>query len=120
MPSTLQPTQVINTEDSTLLNPFDVIDRMIELRIQLQAVENQIASLQPTFFAACLSLNAEKIERSRAVITRRLTPGQWTYSIVILEQDSLLKQLKKQFHQNHEPSGGRELTWMMKLLLNLA
>jgi hypothetical protein len=69
---------------------------------------------------ATTPLNAEKIERSRAVITRRLTPGQWTYSIDILEQDSLLKQLKKQFHQNHEPSGGRELTWMMKLLLNLA
>jgi hypothetical protein len=120
MPSTLQPTQATNLENSVLLNPFDVIDRMIELRIQLQAVENQIASLQPAFFAACLLLNAEKIERTRAVITRRLTPGQWTYSINILEQESLLKQLKKQFHQDHEPTGGREVTWMMKLLLSLA
>lgn len=92
---------------------------MIELRIQLQAIENQIASLQPAFFIACLSFNTEKIERTRAVITRRLTPGQWTYSIDILEQDSFLKQLKKQFHQDHEPTSGREVTWAMKLLLNL-
>ncbi|MDX2242653.1 MAG: hypothetical protein NW224_18350 [Leptolyngbyaceae cyanobacterium bins.302] len=120
MPSTLQSNEITDTTTSTLLNPLDIIDRMIELRIQLQELQNEIASLQPAFFAACLTLNTEKIERTRAVITRRLTPGQWTYSIDILEQDSFLKQLKKQFHQNHEPTSGRELTWAMKLLLNLA
>jgi hypothetical protein len=119
MPSTLLSTETINSEDSALLNPLDIIDRMIELRIQLQQLESQIASLQPAFFAACLSLNAEKIERTRAVITRKLTPGQWTYSINILEQDAFLKQLKKQFHQEHEPSSGREVTWAIKLLLSL-
>ncbi len=120
MPATLQSTQTTHSEAPALLNPLDIIDRMIELRIQLQELENQLASLQPAFFAACLSLNAEKIERTGAVITRRLTPGQWTYAIDIVEQDGLLKQLKKQFHQEHEPSGGREVTWAMKLLLNLA
>lgn len=85
MPSTLQSTEASNSEGATLLNPFNVIDRMIELRIQLQDTENQIASLQPAFFAAYLSLNAEKIERTRAIITCRLTPRQWTYSITILE-----------------------------------
>jgi len=114
MPSTLESTH------AALLNPLDVIDMMIELRIQLQEIESQIASLQPVFFAACLSLNTQKIERTRAVITRKLTPGQWTYSIDILEQETFLKQQKKQFHQDYEPSGGREVTWMMKLLLNLA
>jgi hypothetical protein len=120
MPATLQSTQTTHSEAPALLDPLDIIDRMIELRIQLQKLENQLVSLQPAFFAACLSLNAEKIERTGAVITRRLTPGQWTYSINILEQDCFLKQLKKQFHQDHEPSGGREVTWAMKLLLNLA
>lgn len=120
MPSTLQPTQPINAENFALLNPVDIIDRMIELKIQLQELQNQIESLQPAFFAACLSLNTQKIERTRAIITRKLTPGQWTYSIDILEQEGCLKQLKKQFHQDHEPSSGREVTWMMKLLLNLA
>lgn len=120
MPSTLQSTQTNNIEAVALLNPLDIIDRMIELRIQLQSLEQQIASLQPAFFAACLSLNAEKIERTRAVITRKLTPGQWLYSIDILEQEGFLKQLKKQFHQEHEPSSGREVTWAIKLLLHLA
>jgi hypothetical protein len=119
MPSTLQSAQINDATTSALLNPLDIIDRMIELRIQLQELESQIASLQPAFFAACLALNTEKIERTRAVISRRLTPGQWTYSIDILEQVSFLKQLKKQFHQDHEPTGGREVTWAMKLLLNL-
>lgn len=120
MPSTLQSAEITPSEDSTLLNPLDIIDRMIELRIELQALEQQIASLQSAFFIACLALNTEKIERTRAVITRRLTPGQWTYSIDILEQDGFLKQLKKQFHQDHEPTSGREVTWAVKLLLNLA
>lgn len=120
MPSTLQATQTTDVVSAHLLNPLDIIDAMIELRIQLQQLETQIASLQPAFFAACLALETEKIERTRAVITHRLTPGQWTYAIDIVEQDGLLKQLKKQFHQEHELSGGREVTWAMKLLLNLA
>ena len=118
MPSTLRSTEATNPTAADLLHPLDVIDAMIELRIQLQQVERQIASLQPTFFAACLSLNAEKIERAQAVVTRKLTPGQWTYSIDILEQESLVKQLKQHFHQAHEPSHGREVTWAIKLLLN--
>jgi hypothetical protein len=88
MPSTLQLTEIIDVTTSALLNPLDIIDAMIELRIQLQQVENQIASLQPAFFVACLSLNTEKIERTRAIITRKLTPGQWTYSIDIVEKGS--------------------------------
>ncbi|NJL57562.1 hypothetical protein HC928_22355 [bacterium] len=120
MPSTLQSTQSVNVEELALLNPLEIIDRMIELRIELQSLEQQIASLQPAFFIACLALNTEKIERTHAVITRRLTPGQWTYSIDILEQDGFLKQLKKQFHQDHEPTSGREVTWAVKLFLNLA
>jgi hypothetical protein len=92
---------------------------MIELRIELQQLESQIASLQPAFFAAGLSLNIAKIERTRAVITRKLTPGQWAYSIDIVEQEGFLKKLKKQFQQDNEPTGGRDISWTMKLLLNL-
>lgn len=119
MPSTLQSTETTHTS-ADLLNPLDIIDMMIELKIQLQELQNQIESLQPAFFAACLSLNTQKIERTRAVIIRKLTPGQWDYSINILEQEVFLKQLKKQFHQDYEPTSGRDVTWMMKLLLNLA
>lgn len=100
-----------------LLNPIDVIEAMIELRIQLTQLEQQIKTLQPAFFAACFSLNQAKIERSRALVSRKLTPAQWTYAADILEQEILLKQLRKQFQQDHEPSGGREITWMIKLLL---
>ena len=120
MPSTLQSTEITPSEDPALLNPLDIIDMMIELKVQLQELQNQVASLQPAFFAACLSLNADKIERTRAVIIRKLSPGQWTYSIDILEQEDCLKQLKKQFHQDYEPTSGREVGWMIKLLLNLA
>lgn len=61
MISTLQSIEITHSEVSDLLNPFDVIDRMIELHIQLQELHNQTASLQPAFFIACLSLNTELI-----------------------------------------------------------
>ncbi len=119
MRSTLQPPQVNELGCTDFLSPLEIIDAMVELKIQLQELEHQIQALQPAFFAACLALNTEKIERTRATITRRLTPGQWMYSIEIVEQEDLLKQLKRQFHQDHEPTSGREVTWTMKLLLNL-
>ena len=103
--------------NDNLLNPIEAIEMMIDLRIQLTQLEQQIKALQPTFFAACFTLNQAKIERNRAIISRKLTPAQWTYAADVLEQEILLKQLRKQFQQDHEPTGGRETTWMIKLLL---
>jgi hypothetical protein len=104
-------------ELSDMIEPLEVITSMIDLRIQLADIEQQIQALRPAFFAACLALNMEKISLERAVITRKLTPGRWTYSDDILEQESLLRCLRKQFQQNHEPSSGREVSWAIKLLL---
>lgn len=113
---TASPTSPTATENP-LLDPFEVIESMIDLRIQLAQIEHQIQSLQPAFFTACLILNQAKIERHRAIISRKLTPARWTYAGEILEQEVLLKQLRKQFQQDHEPTGGRETTWIIKLLL---
>jgi hypothetical protein len=106
--------------DLDLLNPIEVIEAMIDLRIQLEQIETQIDALKLAFYAACATLNAEKIERDRALITRRLTPGQWAYSPDVLEQEIVFKQLKQQFQKQHEPTGGREVIWAVKLLLALA
>jgi hypothetical protein len=111
------PRTAIDSPTPDLLDPIEVIDAMIELRFQLAQLERQIQDLQPVFFAACLTLNQAQIGRSRAIISRRLTPAQWTYDGDVLAQDALLKQLRKQFQQDHEPSGGREITWIIKLLL---
>lgn len=99
-----------------LLNPNEVINTMIELRIQLTELEQQIQALQPSFKAACQALNTDKITLSHAIISRRLTIGQWAYPPDILEREDLLKQLKRQFQQTHEPISGREVTWAIKLL----
>ncbi len=109
-----------STIDLDLLNPIEVIEAMIDLRIQLEQIETQIDALKLAFYATCTTLNAEKIERDRALITRRLTPGQWAYSPDVLEQEILFKQLKQQFQKQHEPTGGREVIWAVKLLLALA
>jgi hypothetical protein len=101
-----------------LLSPVEIINTMIDLRVQLYELEQQIQALQPAFFAACLALNTDKIALERAIITRRLTPGQWTYSPDIDAQADLLKQLKQQFQQTHEPIAGREVTRAVKLLLS--
>jgi hypothetical protein len=103
-----------------LLSPLEVIEAMIDLRIQLAEIEQQIQVLQPGFYAACAALNTEKIERDRALISRRLTPGQWAYSPDVIEQELLFKQLKQQFQKKHEPTGGREVIWAIKLLLMAA
>lgn len=111
------PRTAIDATAPDWLDPIEVIDAMIELRFQLAQLERRIQQLQPSFFAACLMLNQTQIDRSRAIISRRFTPAQWTYGEDVLVQDALLKQLRKQFQQDHEPSGGREITWMIKLLL---
>jgi len=103
-----------------ILDPLEVIETMIELRIQAAQLEQQIQALQPAFFAACVALNTEKIAHDRALITRRLTPGQWAYASDVLEQEALFKHLKQQFQQAHEPTGGREVIWAIRLLLTLA
>lgn len=103
--------------DSNFRSPLDIIDEMIDLRIHVFEMEREIQALQPAFFAACLALNTDKIQHSRATITRKLTPAQWTYSAEILGQEALLKQLKHLFQQNYEPTSGRDVTWVIKLLL---
>ena len=109
--------QFTETDSTEILDPIEIINTMIDLRIQLSELEEQIAKLQPAFFTACLALNTEKISVPRAIITRRLTPAQWTYPADILQQVDLIKQLKQQFHQTHEPTSGRNITWVIKLLL---
>jgi hypothetical protein len=116
-------TASLNSSTTTaiaLLDPLEVIETMIDLRIQVAQLEQQIKALQPTFFETCAALNTEKITHDRALITRRLTPGQWAYASNVLEQEALFKHLKQQFQQAHEPTGGREVIWAIKLLLTLA
>ena len=57
------------------------------------------------------------IERERAIGKRRLTPGKWLYDSDITERERLLKALKQQFQQDHNPVSGRDTIWMIKLLL---
>lgn len=100
-----------------LPSPVEIINAMIDLRVQLLELEQQTQALQPAFKAACLALNTDKIALERVIITRKLTPGQWTYSSDISEQEAMLKQLKREFQQLHEPISGRDVTWTIKLLL---
>jgi hypothetical protein len=100
-----------------LIQPLDVIHAMIDLRAQVAELELQIQALQPTFGAACLALNTDKISLERAIISRRLTPGKWAYSGDVVVQEDLFKLLKKQFQQTHEPIAGREVAWTIKLIL---
>jgi len=82
------------THSADVLDPFKIIDDMVDLRIQMAQLEQQIRELQPLFFAACFRLNQAKIDRSRAIISRKLTPAQWTYTAEILDQEVLFKQLR--------------------------
>jgi hypothetical protein len=106
-----------DTDSTEILNPMEIINTMIDLQLQFHELKAQIAKLQPAFFTACMLLNTDKISLERAVITKRVTPGQWTYPPDISQQIDFIKQLKQQFHQTHEPTSGRDITWVIKLLL---
>ncbi|MBD2022923.1 hypothetical protein [Leptolyngbya sp. FACHB-711] len=114
---TQPPITASDSSTSDLLDPLEIIDAMLNLRAQLAELQQQVDALQPAFYAACAALQLEKIATDRATISRRLTLGKWDYSDEIIEQEDLLKQLKAQFQQAHEPIGGREVYWMIKFLL---
>lgn len=69
------------------LTSADVINQMINLRIQLADLEHQIDTLKPAFFAACVEQNNNQFELERAIITRRLTTGKWAYPDHITQQE---------------------------------
>ncbi|KAI9129908.1 hypothetical protein [Acaryochloris sp. CCMEE 5410] len=96
--------------------PTEVIQQMIDLRIQLAELEDQIEALKPAFFAACATQGDDKFEQEGAIIARRLTPGKWIYPNHITVQERQLKILKEEFRQTHEPTAGREIIWSIKFL----
>ena len=103
--------------DTTTQHAHAIIDDMVTLRIQLAAIASQIESLKPAFFDACATLDTTPIKLDSAVISRTLTVGQWDYPNHILEQEQRLKRLKQQFQTTHEPTGGRQMIWSIRLLV---
>jgi hypothetical protein len=97
-------------------SPAQIIEQMIDLRIQQAKIEQQIQALQPSFFEACAQQNTDHIKNDRAFIFCRLTPGKWNYPSNIIQYERQLKQLKQDFQTNHEPNTGREVSWVIKLL----
>ena len=103
--------------DTTKRNALAIIDeKMVALRIQLAAIASQVESLKPAFFDACAALDVTPIKLDSAVISRKLTVGLWDYPNDILEQEKRLKRLKQQFQTTHEPTGGRQISWSIRLL----
>ena len=94
-------------DQSTLLNPNDIIEHMIDLRIQIALLQQQAKDLKQDFFAACFALNQDTITLEQATISRKLSPGNWDYPPNITEQDLLIKTLKNQFKQDNEPIAQR-------------
>jgi hypothetical protein len=98
------------------LTSSEIIDLMIDLRIQFAELENKINALKPAFFDACSEYDTLRFTHERAIIFRKLTPGIWNYPDSILEQEKQIRQLKQEFQQTHDPLMGRDITWAIKLL----
>ena len=96
-------------------NPSDVIDQMVELRLQRALLDRQIEELKPAFHQACTALDISQLRHENALISRKLTPGRWQYSDAIQDKEKQLKRLKQQFQETHEPVSGREVRWTIKL-----
>jgi len=93
----------------------EVINQMVALRLQRAELDNQIETLQPTFIEACAALDISQLEHEQALIFRKLTRGQWDYPNHIQEQEQQLKQIKQRFRDTHEPTTGREISWVVRL-----
>ena len=96
-------------------NPSDVMDQMVGLRLQRAQIDQQIEKLKPAFHQACTALDVPQLRHKHALISRKLTPGQWQYSDAIQDKEKQLKRLKQQFQETHEPVSGREVRWAIKL-----
>jgi 3-methyladenine DNA glycosylase AlkC len=92
-----------------------IIEQMIDLRIQLEAIDQQIKELKPAFIEACEEQESDQIHHERALIYCKITNGTWIYPTNIIKQQEKLKQLKQDFHATHEPNAGREVSWVIKL-----
>lgn len=101
--------------NTDILSPNDVINQMVALRVQRAELDHQIDILRPIFFEACAALDISQLRHEHALISRKLTPGQWNYPNHILEHEQRLKQLKQQFRETHEPATGREISWSIRL-----
>lgn len=93
----------------------EVINQMVALRLQRAKLDQQIDMLKSLFFEACAAQDKSQFEHRQAVISRRLTPGKWDYPEQVVEQEQQIKRLKQQFQATHEPTGGREVIWSIKL-----
>lgn len=111
-PSLIEPPHIIDANE--------ILEQMIDLRLQMAQLQQEMQALKPAFFAACQSFQQNTIERQRAIIKRRLTPGKWNYHSDILDQEQLIKTLKQQFRQDHDPISGRDVIWMIQLILSEA
>ena len=105
-----------SANNAPLLHPHDIIEQMIDLRLQISHLQQQVDTLQDDFFAAWFALNQDTITHQHATIRRQLTRGKWDYPTPITEQELRIKALKHQFQQDHEPSSGRDITWVIRLL----
>ena len=92
-----------------------IIEKMIDLRIQLEAISQQIKDLKPAFIEACEEQDSDQIHHEQALIYCKITNGTWIYPTNILKQQEKLKQLKQDFQATHEPHTGREISWVIKL-----
>lgn len=88
---------------------------MVALRLQRAELDDQIEALQPSFLEACAALDIAQLELEQALIFRKLTRGQWDYPEDVQEQEQQLKKIKQQFRDTHEPTTGREISWIIRL-----
>ena len=102
---------------TTQETPEQIIDLMIDLRIEQNRIDQAINELKSRFFEACKAQNTNQIFHNKAIIYKRLTPGKWTYSPEITALENELKSKRKEFQQFHEPSAGREEIWGVRLCL---
>jgi hypothetical protein len=99
------------------LDVMPIIEHYVRLRKMEKRLQKKIEVAYDKFAAAATAIEADGMEVAKAKIQLSRTPFQWSYSPKIVKAEKVLKELKANFQETHDPSGGGEPVW--KVVTNL-
>ena len=79
--------------------PNDVIDQMVELRLQRAQLDQRIEALKPAFHQACTALDRLSVQTSKCTHFSQADAWAMSRILTLFKKEKQLKRLKRQFQE---------------------
>jgi len=99
------------------LDVMPIIQHYVNLKRREKKLQQKIEAAYEEFAKAATAIEANGMKVGIAKIELSRTPFKWDYSPKIVKAEKAVKELKANFQETHEPSGGGEPVW--KVVTNL-